>query len=45
MSTYKVVKIETYYIEASDETEAQNRVSELDNSSAHKVELEIDLHE
>ncbi len=42
MMTYKVVKVETYYIEATDQADAQNRVSDLDNSAASMIKWEIE---
>lgn len=40
---YCVVKVETYYVKANDEGEAQDIVSEWDNSYAKRVDYEIEL--
>lgn len=39
---YSVVKVEYYYVEANDEGEAQDIVSEWDNSYAKKVDYEVE---
>lgn len=40
---YCVVKVETYYVQANNEAEAQDIVSEWDNSYAKRVNYEVEL--
>ena len=43
MALYKVVKTETYYVYADNSDEAQNIVSDTDNSSASSVRMEVSV--
>jgi len=42
MKTYKMIKTETYFIEAGSEQEAHDILNELDNGSASRVEVEAE---
>lgn len=39
---YRVVKVEYYYVKATDEGQAQDIVSEWDNSYAKSVDYEVE---
>lgn len=40
MKTFQLNKVESYYIQASNLEEAEAILNDLDNSSAHKVEVQ-----
>jgi len=43
VTLYKIVKTETYYVHADNSDEAQNIVSNTDNSSASSVRMEASI--
>ena len=40
MKTFQLNKVESYYIQANTLEEAEAKLNDLDNSSAHKVEVQ-----